>query len=91
MPALARLLIGYRISIALGATAIATAIAALSGSWWALGYFYVFCDLLCSIVAIWVNRQDGVAAQVAHVAVTLIWLPTLFLTLPPLAMRIWPQ
>lgn len=88
--ALARRLVSYRISIALGAAVIAGAITWLSGALWAAGYFYVFCDFLCSIAAIWVNRADGIKSVLAHVAVTVVWLCGLFITLPALVMRVWP-
>ena len=90
MFALARRLVSYRISIALGAAVIALAIGALSGAWWALGYFYVLCDAICSAAAMWVNRKDGAMSVLAHLALSVVWLFALWITLPALAMQIWP-
>ena len=90
MPPLLRLLIGYRISTALGATVIAVSIAALSGAWWALGYFYVLCEATCSLTAALVNHSDGFRAQLAHLALSAVWVLVAFLTVPSLVMMVWP-
>ena len=91
MLALALRLVSYRVSVALGAAVIALAIAALSGSWWAFGYFYVLCEIICSIVTAVVEREDGAMSVLAHLALSVVWVFWLFIMLPDLVMRVWPS
>jgi hypothetical protein len=79
-----RLLVGYRVSIALAGALVAFVIVLLSGATEQAVFLFVFCEALMAMAASWVNRADGVLAITAHVIVSCIWTFGLLISAPML-------